>query len=209
MDAWMLSEERASAEAGRRRPRAPHRHTFTAAGNGRHGREAAPDPTDLYLEATDPTGEVALWFDDIWWMESLRRWGHLSLVIHVLPSEAALLHPVVLHHVAMMDRVAQNWRVAGYGYAGEVAGDAAVERLATSAYHEVHFVEGVRPTARNSSPERFALRIEDLFARVRRVQQEMGATRPILVRAKSIPVVPGDTSAAETVESNTAGQTCG
>jgi hypothetical protein len=209
MDAWMLSEQRANAEATRRRPDASQTRTFTATGDGGHGPEAAPEPTDVFLEATDPSGGIADWFDDRWWLETLRRWGGRSLVIHILPSEAALLHPVVLHHVAMVARVAPKWRVVGHGYAGEIGGDAAVERLATSAYDEVRFVEGIRPTAPKSASARFALRIEDLFARVRRIQREMGATRPVLVRATAIPVAPGDLAAERAVESETAGQACG
>jgi hypothetical protein len=209
MDAWMQDERRAAVQSARKRPSAPHRRTFTAEGDGKHGPEDAPPPTDLFLEATHPSGEIATWFDDIWWMESLRRWRDLPLVIHLVPSEAALLHPVVLHQVAMVARVAPNWRVVGYGYATEIGGDAAIERLATSTYDEIDFVEGLRPGGPGSAPPRHALRIQDLFSRVRRIQRELGATRPVLVRAKSVPPVPGEVAATKAQEQETAPQTCG
>ncbi len=209
MDAWMLSQERADAEAGRRRPGTAKERTYAAAGDGSHGPEGGAAPSDLYLEATDATGEVALWFDDVWWMEALKRWADQSLVVHVLPSEAALLHPVVLHHVAMLARVAPGWRVVGYGYAGEVGSDAAIEALATSTYHEVRFVDGVRAGGHGPSAPRFALRVEDLFARVRRVQRQVGATRPILVRAKSMPAATGDAEERKDVKPQTVKQACG
>ena len=209
MDAWMQDERRAAVQSVRKRPPASHRRTFTADSDGNHGPDDAPRPTDLFLETTHPSGEIAIWFDDVWWLESLRRWGDLPLVIHVLPSEAALLHPVVLHQVAMVGRVAPNWRVVGYGYAAEISGDTAVERLATSTYDEIHFVEGLRPGGPGSAPPRHALRIQDLFSRVRRIQQEQGATRPVLVRAKSVPPTPGEVAEAKDQEHETAPQTCG
>ncbi len=209
MDAWMRTEKRATAETTRRRPQAPHRLTFAAISGGAHGDPNGPVPSDLYLEATDPTGEVAPWFDDVWWMESLRRWGDKPLVIHILPSEAALLHAVVLHQVAMMSRVAPQWRAIGYGYSTEVNGDAAVERLATSAYHEVRLFDGVRPGTRNAVVPRHALRIEDLFGRVRRIERDLGATRPVLVRATSLPPVPAEQAAGTAREVDAARQACG
>ena len=114
------------------------------------------------------------------------------MVVHVLPSEAALLHPVVLHFVAMIARVAPKWRVVGYGYAAEISGDAAIERLATSAYDEVQFVAGVRPGICSTAPPPHALRVEDLFNRVRRIERERGLSRPVLTRARSLPPVPAE-----------------
>jgi hypothetical protein len=111
----------------------------------------------------------------------------------LLPSPGALVHPVVLHHLVMAQRVAPNWRLIGYGYCAEMSGDAAIEALATSAYDQVWLVEGSRSAASDRSPPH-ALRIEDMFGRVRRVQQQQGAMRPILVRATSVPPAPGDRS---------------
>lgn len=197
MDAWMQIPEREAAAATRKRPVVPHRCTIRADGDGAHAPADGPTPTELYLEATDPTGEIAVWFDDAWWLESLQRWGGLRLAIHILPSQAALLHPVVLHHVAMVKRVAPNWRVVGYAYLHEINGEAGIERLATSAYDEVRFVDGPRPNCRDLVPAGHTLRIEDLFSRVRRIQQQGGTTRPMLVRTKLIPPAPGDAVARE------------
>ena len=193
MDAWMRNQQREDAAVRRQRPVPPHRIMFAAASDGEVDPQDPTPPTDIFLEATDPTGQIAEWFDDIWWMEALRRWGDRSLSIHLLPSPGALVHPVVLHHLVMAQRVAPNWRLIGYGYCAEISGDATVETLATSAYDQVWLVESSRSASSDrSSPH--ALRIEDLFSRVRRVQQQQGAMRPILVRATSVPPVPGDRS---------------
>jgi hypothetical protein len=107
------------------------------------------------------------------------------------------LHPVVLHHVAMVKRVAGDWRVVGYGYSHEISGDAAIERLATSAYDEVRLVDGPRPNCPATAAARYALRIEDLFGRVRRIERERGASRPVLVRTKLMPPPPGEAPVRE------------
>ena len=193
MDAWMRNQQREATAARRQGPAAPHRITFAAAGDGETSPDDTTPPTDVFLEATDPTGEIAAWFDDIWWMEALRRWGDRRLTIHLLPSQGALLHPVVLHHLIMAERVAPDWRLVGHGYCAEISGDGAIEALAGSAYDQVYLVEGGRQGSKDGS-QPHALRVEDLFARVRRIQQQRGATRPILVRARSLPPVPGDRS---------------
>ncbi len=209
MDAWMRTEKRACTEAARNRPRAPHRLTFAAASDGDHGLRGGPSPTDLLIEATHPSGGIALWFDDLWWTESLQRWGQLPLAVHILPSEAALLHPVVLHEAAMVGRLAPRWRVTGNGYSSEIIGDAAVETLATSPYHEVRLLDSIRPAKASSAPLRHALRIEDLFSRVRRIERDRGATRPVLVRAKALPHVPGEGQPTKVRENEAARQKCG
>ncbi|HUU83280.1 MAG TPA: hypothetical protein VM243_07235 [Phycisphaerae bacterium] len=191
MSAWMRNEEREATEARRQRPVVPHRITFAAAGDGALGSDEVTAPTDVFLEVTEPGGDIADWFDDIWWAEVLRRWGDHSLTVHVLPSRQALLHSVVLHHVAMVRRVAPGWRVIGYGYCGEIVAEAELEALATSAYDQVRLVESDRPGLGDGHHPR-ALGFEDLLARVRRLQVERGATRPILVRAASVPPVPGE-----------------
>ena len=189
MDARMRMQQRELVAAQRQRPAAPHRITFAADGDGQFGPEAATPPTEIHLEATDPTGELADWFDDIWWMEALRRWGDRSLSIHVLPSRDALLHPVVLHHVAMAERVARNWMLVGHGYCNENTEEAVIEALAVSAYDQICLVEGGREGGAGGR-QAHQMRIEDLFARVRRLQQQRGATRPMLVRATSLPPLP-------------------
>lgn len=206
MDAWMQNEQRDRVAATRKRPAPPHRLTVTALGEGGHGPEDGPPPTELLLETTDPTGEIAEWLDDVWLMEALRLWGDRRLVIRVLPSEAALLHPVVLHQLTMFKRVAPNWRAVGYGYCGELCGEAAVEALACSAYDEVHLVEGARSMWARAEPAVHSFRIEDLFKRIRQNQRARGVTRPILVRATSLPGVPGEIAMHQSATSTVARQ---
>ena len=194
MRAWMQNERRDTVAATRKRPAVPHQATFAADGDGKLGAQEDPRPTELLVEATDPTGQIADWLDDVWWMELLGRWKGRPLAIHILPSNAALLHPVVLHQVSMVKRVARGWRMVAHGYCCDVSGDPAVEALATSAYDEVRLVEGVRPNDDSRPSPAHVLRIEDLFSRVRRIQQSRGATRPVLMRAISIPAVPGEES---------------
>ncbi|MHC4064786.1 MAG: hypothetical protein ACYSUQ_14665 [Planctomycetota bacterium] len=186
MNAWMRKQQREAA-AGRTRPAEPHRIAFPADGNGDPGPKDAPPPSELLIEATDPTGEVVDWFDDVWWMELLSRWKDDRLTVHILPTEAALLHPVVLHHVSMIKRVTPGWRVIAHGYCCDVNGDAAVEALATSAYDEVRLLDGARPNAAGTQLPAHALRVEDLFSRVRQIQRRQGTTRPVLVRAPKEP----------------------
>jgi hypothetical protein len=189
--------ERDVVAATRQRPAARHARTFAALENGAHGSEEGPRPTELLLETTKPSGELADWLDDDWWLEAIRRWGDLALVVRILPSVAALLHPVVLHHVVMIRRVARKWRVVGYGYCGEIAGDTAVEALATSAYDEIHLVEGTRLPTGDSDPPKGSLQIDDLFKRVRQIQQSGGYARPVMVQATSLPEVSAEAALRE------------
>jgi len=200
MDAWMRNQQRDAVAVTRKRPALSHRIVFPAAGDGDPGPENAPRPSELLVEPTNPDGEVADWFDDVWWVELLRRWGDHPLTIHVLPSEAALLHPVVFHQVSMVKRVAPRWRVIAYGYCCDISGQGAVEALATSAYDEVRMFEGPRPDAVGGPPPAHVLRIADLFRQVRQIQRGQGATRPILVRATTPPRVSADAPAGQTGE---------
>lgn len=186
MDAWMDCRERRAAEAARKRPSTGRQLTLKARQDPDLGPDSAPAPTDLYLEATEPSGEVAVWFDDAWWMGALARWGDDSVRIHLLPSRGALLNPVVIHHMSMLLRVAPNWRLIGYGYADDLAEDAVIERIACSPYHEVRMKDGREAGKSKNGNGRRPVRIEDLFSAVRRAQRRLGATRPALTRVTSV-----------------------
>ena len=209
MDAWMQNQQRDQVATTRRRPTATYKRTISAQGSGDQGPQGGPQPTELLLEVTDPTGQVADWLDDEWWLKAITRWGDRRLLVRVLPSEAALLHPVVLHYVDMLKRVVPGWRVVGHGYCGEVSGDSAIEALATSAFDEVHLVEGARPQTAAQQLPVHNLRIEHLFKRVRQIQQSLGAVRPILVRATSLPQVPAEVAQGELQPADAARQTVG
>ncbi len=166
--------------------------TLTAAGDGELPDRLDNPPTDLFIEATDASGELAVWFDDFWWMEVLSRWANNAMVVHFLPSRHAMLNPVVLHQVNMIARVAPLWRPAGYAYSAEINGDDDITTMACSAYAELRLQEGARPGSGQARLKAHSMRIEDIVGRVSRIQKQRGTTRPILILAKSIPAAPGD-----------------
>jgi hypothetical protein len=191
----MPDDTRSDVSARRKRPAAATQFIFPAACGGDFTRIGTEIPTEILVEPTYPTGEVAEWFDDAWWTEAIQRWGNTKLNVHILPSRLALCDPVVLHMMAMLKRIVPQWRLVGFGYAGEIDGETGPDALARSNYDEVRMTEGFRRTRKTDSNSRHILRIEDLFARVRRGQQARNATRPTLVRATVMPVVPGEVSA--------------
>ncbi|HNQ22659.1 MAG TPA: hypothetical protein PKK06_06155 [Phycisphaerae bacterium] len=143
-------------------------------------------PAELWLECTDADGRPAEWFHDLWWTEVLSRWGDLSVTVHVLPTPGALLHAVVVSAVEMVRRVAPRWRVVGHAYVDELGADAAVEALARSAYHEVRLIDQPRSTCRGDRSES-SLTLPEFLGRVRREQERLGVTRPILTRVADAP----------------------
>ncbi len=180
-------DQRRAAAARRERPRPQHGIRIEAASDGSLGPTDAPTPTDMYLEATTPDGETASWFDDWWWMECLSRWKNDHLIVHIQPTPAALLHPVVLHHMEMVRRVAPNWRVIGLCWLEELDLEASPEAIARSPYHEVRISDAPMPqAAAEANPNRPA-RIQDLVGAVRRAQKAIGRTLPVLTRESQPP----------------------
>ncbi|MCP4246583.1 MAG: hypothetical protein GY778_06005 [bacterium] len=190
MNAWMRNDTRDGVEASRRRPATPQQFTFAANLDAHVMPDRLDGPAEFFIEATDADETVATWLDDVWWLEVLRRWKDARLTVHVLPSPAALLHPVVLHQVSMVKRIAPEWRLLAHGYLGDISGTAAIEILAGSAYDEVRLSDRPRPTAAADPPNPHPLRLNDLFSRVRQIQRTRGATRPILVRTTIMPPLP-------------------
>ncbi|MCB9849738.1 MAG: hypothetical protein H6817_03445 [Phycisphaerales bacterium] len=135
-------------------------------------------PSEIALEATGPSGEPAHWLDDFFWVDLLQAWSRESMTIRFLPTPDALLHPVVIHQVNMLRRVATNWRIAGHCYVHDLAPDGMIAQAALSPYHEIHLIDGRRE---GSAATAHALRIEDALARIRRVQVANSRNTPILV----------------------------
>jgi hypothetical protein len=135
------------------------------------------------IEATDSAGELAGWFDDYWWTDLIERWGDEAVTLHIAPTQGALLHPIVLHQMEMVSRVAARWRMVGHAYRSDVASDEVVELLASSPYHEVRFIDQPRPEGSlRGGHGTQELGVDEVFARVRREQISIGASRPVLVR---------------------------
>ena len=191
MTSWTLAEVRTAAQARRRRPgdalRLPANVPTEEEAQNQSAQDAIPEapPSELWLDATDADGEVASWFEDGWWTEVINRWGEDPLTIHISPTPAGLLHPVVLYGVEMVRRVAPRWRIVGHAFAEEVCLDTTVEAIARSPYHEVRFIDTPRPdtppVARFDPP----FPVEELMARVRREQLAARRTWPVLVRVAS------------------------
>jgi len=188
MASWIDNERRRVVATTRKPPNTPRQLAFAALGDGKLGDEEPSPPAEVLIEPTEPTGEVAYWLDDIWWLELLQRWAERSLTVHVLPSPAALLHPVVLHHLGMLKRVAPRWRLIGHGRCADFNGNGDIETLATSAYDEVRIL--AESGTGDSTGSKHAVRIEDLFRQVLQVQRAAGVLRPILVRATTVPASP-------------------
>jgi len=162
-----------------------------------HSGEIKPDPqrppSEIALEATGTDGEPAIWLDDFFWVDLLNAWSRNSLTVRIRPTPNALLHPVVLHQVNMLRRVAPAWRVAAHCYVGDLGAEGVLAQTALSPYHEIHIIDGCRDGKR---PSAHALRVEDALARIRRVQVANDRTTPILVcRAAS----PGEAEHASTI----------
>jgi hypothetical protein len=189
MEAWVRGNERAMIAATRQKPRGRPILYVKAVGLGECRPGDGAVPGELHLEATDDGGEPADWFDDYWWVDVLQRWQEHPLAIHILATPGALLHPVVLHQMDMLRRVASHWRRIGHCHVDDVITDDAMQRLAVSPYDEVRVLDAFRPGAGKSAAERRDVRVERLFGQVLRLQAASGATRPILIR---VPPPPAD-----------------
>jgi len=179
------SQLRARTEDSRRRPQIISEVNVSIDGIGEIEETKAAGPVLLNIEATDQHGEVAPWFDDFWWTEVLQRWANRMVTVQIAATPHAVLHPVIIYHMDMLDRVAPRWRTLAYTYTNEFSDTEAIEAIARSPFHEVRFLEGPRPDA--NSRERLAchVRADKLFGDVRRIQARIGSSRPILTRLPS------------------------
>lgn len=185
MDPSHSVNTRSNTQRLRRPPREPARLRIPWDGDGAFGDDAVDGPLELTLEATNDAGLLAVWCDDVWWTEAITRWGDQPAVVYLAPTPGALLHPVVLHQLEMVFRIAPLWRLIGETYAEDFSDYDAIETLARSAYHEVRFLECPRPTRPTAHRRLEPMSIDELFGRIRREQLRLGATRPILVRLPS------------------------
>ena len=148
------------------------------------GEGIASVPVEISLVLTDSSGALAPWFDDWWWTDVLQRWADNRLTFQFLPTPQALLHPVVLHHVEMVQRVAPLWRIIGQVYADEISTLETATAIGRTRYHEVHVLERDQDATKHLE-EREHLSVEELFGTIRREQLRIGAKQPILVRLPS------------------------
>ena len=182
MDLERRVETRHVVQRSRRAPREPARIVATFDEGCELGDEVILAPIELTIEPTNAEMETASWFNDFWWTDVIQRWNDCSVTVHIAPTPGALLHPVVLYQLDMLWRVAPNWRIVGHAYTDDIVTDEAIDQLASSPYHEVHFTDQPRPGAPSSDRCTWRRPLEDLFGRIRRAQSRVGAVTPILVR---------------------------
>jgi len=185
MDLEEYSEARNETQNNRHGPRDPVKIRAAFGGDGTLPPEDASGPVELTIEATDADLDFALWLTDEWWAGVIQRWADRPVTIHVSPTPAALLHPVLVYQLAMLRRVTPTWRLVGHGYVDDVVTDGAVTELARSPYHEVRFTEQYRPGVRAPERRSWTLALEELFGRVRKAQMSVGTFTPILIRLPS------------------------
>ncbi|MCP4593762.1 MAG: hypothetical protein GY842_23765 [bacterium] len=200
MEAWTRLTERKLTEGTRQRSPARPLLLVTAEGMGELDTPSDDPPSAIHLETTHPDGEVVEWFDDYWWMDVIKRWEKHPVAIHILPTPGALLHPVVLHHLEMLFRVAQRWRRVGHCYVSDVISDEDVQRLAMSTYEEVRVIDAFRPGTLRSGAETREVKVEKLIGQLMRVRSPFSGSRPVLIRVPAEVQPAIDTTAAERPE---------
>ncbi len=180
------SQLRARTEESRRRPQIISEVHVSLGGIGEIEETKDTGPVHLNIEATDQHGDVAAWFDDFWWTELLQRWTNRMVTVQIAATPHAALHPVIVYHMDMLDRVAPRWRMIAYAYASDFADTDDVQAIARSPFHEVRFIDGQRPLAKSLGQRMTSeVQLDVLFGDIRRVQARIGATRPILTRLPS------------------------
>ena len=183
MSATSLMERRKVTAARRHRPSGPQVRVFPANGEGSHGPDTAPTPSDLHLEVSYEDGRVVTWFDDNWWLETLRRWKDRPLNIHIQRTPDALLNPMVTHELGMVRRLMTPWRLVGHCYLSDIGHPLLLPRVATSQYEEIRIIDADRPCANEFETRPSKLTLREVFDRVRQIQAEEGVGHPLLTRA--------------------------
>lgn len=143
-------------------------------------------PAEITIEATDANAAVAAWLDDAWCLDILKRWADEPLAMHVAPTPGAVLHPVVLHLVEMVRRVAPRWRLVGHMHVEDVRTQGEIEKLAGSMFHEVRFIDADRRDGmrddRTDRTDGAARPIAELLGLLRAEQIRFATTTPVWVR---------------------------
>ena len=143
-------------------------------------------PAEITIEATDAHAALALWLNDAWCLDILKRWADEPLAIHVAPTPGAVLHPVVLHLVEMVRRVAPRWRLVGHMHVEDVRTQGEIEKLASSMFHEVRFIDAARRDGmrddRTNRTDGAVRPIAELLGLLRAEQIRFATTTPVWVR---------------------------
>jgi len=191
MSAWMREDQRKLVMQRRRKPDSGTIVHIPFEGVDNSALRQVEAPAELHLDPTGPTGETALWLDDFFWLELLQQWPGCPLAIHFHPTRNSLLHPVILHQLTMLRRVAPGWRLVGYCYLSDLEEEGRPSQAALTVHHEIHVIDASRPAAPRSTRP---LHMEDTLRRMRQIQTANKRTTPILTcyrpRLKTADAVP-------------------
>ncbi len=183
MEVSSLAERRMVATARRRQPGGIHVVEFPATGEGSHGPNQGPHPEELRLETTYDNGQISVWFDDNWWLETLRRWKDCSLAIHILPTPDALLHPIVQYELEMVRRLQTPWRLIGHCCLSDIGHPLLMPRVAVNPYDEIRIIDRERSSTDSYEAHPAKLTLDEVFERVRTIQSAERVSAPLLTRA--------------------------
>jgi hypothetical protein len=160
------------------------------------GNDAAFDdpapPVELHIEATDFSGDLAPWLNDLFWLDALQRWSGTRLSVHFLPTYESLLHPDLHAQVDMLRRVASGWRLVAYCYLSDLEVEGRLARAVMTLYHEIRIVDDRRPDCPTGDRP---LTIETALGKMRQISAALragGRSVPVLARYKpaDVPVAP-------------------
>lgn len=193
MSTTSLTDRRKVTAARRHRPAGAEARVFAADGDGAHGPQIAPRPTDLHIEATCANGALVTWFDDNWWLETLRRWKDCALTIHIQRAPDALLNETVLYELDMLRRLGVPWRLVGHCHLSDIGHPLLLSRVATSQYDEIRVIDANRPSTDEFEAHAAKLTLAEVFARVREIQTAEQVSRPLLTRAPDPNAAPAGT----------------
>jgi hypothetical protein len=157
-------------------------------------------PDELLLEVTDAKGEPASWFHDEWLTLLVQAWGECPLTVTIADTPEALLHPLVLHEMLMLRRMAPQWRLVGRGRFSAIQREEDIDQAGRTPYHVLRLVDDVTSIVagpgRGAPPRDRADRDVDraghipgarksaasIVAGIRAAQAAAGLTTPIIVR---------------------------
>ncbi len=183
MQVQSLADQRRVAGTRRRRPTGIHMIEFPAMGDGSHGPKTGPFPEELRLETTYENGQIASWFDDNWWLETLHRWKDRPLTIHILPTPEALLHTIVLHELEMVRRLQISWKLIGHCYLSDVAHPQLVTRAAVNQYDEIRIIDEHRTPSESYEVRPAKLTIAEVFEQIKTIQASEKVSAPLMTRS--------------------------
>ncbi|MEE9296037.1 MAG: hypothetical protein V3W34_13890 [Phycisphaerae bacterium] len=183
MEVQSLADRRKVAGARRCRPTGMHIIEFPAMSDGSHGPKTGPFPEELRLETTYENGQIASWFDDNWWLETLQRWKDRPLTIHILPTPEALLHTIVLHELEIVRRLQISWKLIGHCYLSDIAYPQMVTRAAVNQYDEIRVMDEDRTPSESYEVRPAKLTIADMFEQVKTIQASEKVSAPLMTRA--------------------------